>query len=126
MNAKIISRMAMLAWTAVVAYLVFEVSRWPDSPPSQSAYADFAPDLDAAVRNLAIIVLLFVAWPLGLTLIRGVARGCVALKQWHREAPERRRYRATLKARDRQTRRRFASDDVSAAWRRADDQENVR
>ena len=125
MNAKIISRLAMLAWTATIAYLVFEVSRWPDSPPSHSAYGDFAPDLDAEVRGMAIGFLLFVAWPLGLTLIWGVARGWVALRQWRREAPERRRYKAERKERDRQTWTRFTSNEVSAAWRRAGDQEDI-
>ena len=100
MNAKIISRLGMLAWTAAVAYFVYDLSSEPEpAPRHDSFYGDLGADLAKGATAVTIIFLVIFAWPIGLSLIWAAVRGCAALWRWHREAPERRQLKAERKAR---------------------------
>lgn len=96
---------AMLAWTGTIAAFIAELSSESPAPTSNSFYGDLGASAAEAAENAAIVFLVIVAWPVGLALIWVAALGCASVRRWHREAPERRRYWAELKARDRRARR---------------------
>ena len=127
MNARIILTLATLAWTATVAYFVFDVTA--EASPQitgDSFYGDLGRAAAEGAHNAAIVFLIIVVWPLGLSLIWGAALGLAALRRWWGETPQRRRYRRVRNARDRPTWTRLTSGPSSQAWRRSNDQEHIR
>ena len=83
---------------------IAELSSESPAHTSNSFYGDLGASAAEAAENAAIVFLVIVAWPVGLALIWVAALGCASVRRWHREAPERRRYWAELKARDRRAR----------------------
>ena len=115
---------AMLAWTGTIAAFIAELSSESPARTSDSFYGDVGAAAAEAAGNAAIVFLVIVVWPVGLALILAAAVAWASLLRWHREAPERRRYWAELKARDRRARRGEAPDALSFSWRRVDDQDH--
>jgi hypothetical protein len=113
---------AMLAWTGTIAAFIAELSSESPASTSDSFYGDVGAAAAQAAGNALIVLLVIVAWPLGLALIWLAALGWASLMRWYREAPERRRYWAELKERDRRARRGEAPHAPSFSWRRVGDQ----
>lgn len=127
MNARIILTLATLAWTATIAYFVFEVTSEPaPTIAAQSFYGDLGRAAAEGATNAAVVLLVIIVWPLGLSLIWAAVLGWAALRRWQSEAPTRRRYRRERNARDRQAWTRLTSDPPSPASHRSDDREGIR
>jgi hypothetical protein len=115
---------AMLAWTGTIAAFIAELSSESPASTSDSFYGDVGAAAAEAAGDAVIVLLVIVAWPVGLALIWVAALGWASVMCWHREAPERRRYWAELKERDRRAVRCEARDALSFSWRRIDGQDD--
>jgi hypothetical protein len=105
---------AMLAWTGTVGVFIAELSSESPAHASESFYGDLGAAAAEAAGNAAIVLLVIVAWPVGLAMIWVAALGCASVRRWYREAPERRLYWAELKARDRRARRDVRSTSATS------------
>jgi len=102
MNVKVVSAKAaakllrwrvrtwcMLIWSAAIGYFAASIL--------SSSSSDF---MDDAFNDAFLVTLIVFVWPVGLVFIKIFALATTALVGWLREASERRRYWAELKARE--------------------------